>query len=104
MSKPIFQPYGAAEEKLAQVENLEKGIKYNEFHPKAPRECEGCGKFFTSIRFMVDAKINFSGNARATMCATCFESEGESLEWGKGKLYTQLESGQWLMTGGFPPQ
>ena len=101
MSKPIFQPFGAAEEELAEIENLDKGLILNEFHPKAPRECEGCGKFFTSIRFMVDARMNCSGNTRATMCASCFISEGESLEWSQGKLYTQLDSGQWLMTAPF---
>ena len=101
MSKPIFSPHGAAEEKMALLEDLAKGTQYNQIHPNAPRECEGCGKFFASTRFLVEAKINCTGSTRAAMCAGCFIEEGESLEWSQGTLYTQLESGQWLKTAPF---
>ena len=101
---PKDEPFGEAEETMAKIENLELGISKNQYHPNPPRDCEGCGDSFSNRRFLIDGNLNIPGSARANMCAACFINEGLSMASAQGKLYTQLDSGKWLMTAGFPPE
>jgi len=58
----------------------------------------------SSVRYylLVDGALSESRTG-ATMCAGCFFGRGTEIECGEGQLYTQMEDGTWLMTGGFPP-
>ena len=102
--KPKLEPVDPSEKRLQVHENLDEGLRRNDTYAGASESCDICGKSFGARRFMVDGNRRGRGIEWACMCSICFLREGDGIEWGKGQLYTQMDAGEWLLTGGFPPE
>ena len=100
--KPKIDPTDDAEIRLLEHEQWDAGVQRGDTYANPSGTCNICKTSLAKKRFMVDGNIQPGGCMWACMCASCFFKRGEAIAWGKGQLYTQLESGKWLMTGGFP--
>lgn len=65
--------------------------------------CDRCQCAFVEENFMVDAAVPSVGGAWAYLCADCVAETGATIGWGKGQLYQRLESGDWRLVAGGPP-
>ena len=101
--KAKCDPTDDAERRLLKCEKWAEGVEREETYARASEDCDICGIPLAGKRFMVDGNTQLGGCMWACMCASCFFKTGEAIGWGKGQLYTQMENGKWLMTGGFPP-
>ena len=92
-----------SEKSLLAEEDIAEGLRRSDTYAGASGMCDICGVDLTNRRFMIDGNRPSRGIEWACMCSRCFITEKAEIGWGKGQLYTNMDSGAWLMTGGFPP-
>ena len=102
--KPRFEATDDAERKVMECEDLDEGVKRDDSYANPSDVCDICYVPLSDKRFMIDGNIQPGGCMWACMCASCFLKKGEGIRYGAGQLYTQMESGEWLMTSGFGPE
>jgi len=101
--EPKNQPADESERELQEHEDLEQGMRRGEKFYNPPEECDYCHQSLADRRFFVDGMTRRGGMMWGFMCSDCFSRMGVGVAYGEGQLYTQMDDGSWLMTGGFPP-